>query len=50
MNRLNFAEFRTNSGPRLTAFLQYACMLQRDSEQWERDYRANPMSATETVA
>ena len=37
-------------GHRLTAFLQYACMLQRDSEQWERNYWANLMSTTETVA
>ena len=50
LNFLNGAEFRANSGPRLTAFLQYACMLQRDSEQWERNYWANLMSTTETVA
>jgi len=40
---LNSAEFRQNSGPRLTAFLQYACLLLRDAEQWERDYWANLM-------
>jgi hypothetical protein len=49
LNFLNGVEFRANSGPRLTAFLQYACLLQRDSEQWERNYWANLMSATETV-
>ena len=49
MNFLNGAEFRANSGPRLTAFLQYACMLVRDSEQWERDYWSNLMSTTMTV-
>jgi hypothetical protein len=49
MNFLNGAEFRANSGPRLTAFLQYACMLVRDAEQWERDYWSNLMSTTMTV-
>jgi len=42
-NFLTSAEFRQNSGPRLTAFLQYACLLLRDAEQWERDYWANLM-------
>ncbi|MGA3097515.1 MAG: FG-GAP-like repeat-containing protein [Bryobacteraceae bacterium] len=44
MNLLNGAEFRADSGPELTAFLQYACLLVRDAEQWERDYWANLMS------
>jgi hypothetical protein len=49
MNFLTSAEFRQNSGPKLTAFLQYACMLQRDAEQWERDFWANLMSTSMTV-
>ena len=49
MSLLNSAEFRANSGPRLTAFLQYACMLVRDAEQWERDYWSNLMSTGMTV-
>jgi len=34
MNFLTSAEFQQNSGPKLTAFLQYACLLVRDAEQW----------------
>ena len=49
MSLLNSLEFRTNSGPRLTAFLQYACMLVRDAEQWERDYWSNLMNTGMTV-
>ena len=41
MSFLNGAEFRANSGPTLTAFLQYACLLVRDAAPWERDYRPN---------
>ncbi len=43
LNFLNSTEFRQNSGPALTAFLQYACLLNRDAEQWERDYWADKM-------
>jgi hypothetical protein len=46
---LNGAEFRQSSGPKLTAFLQYASLLLRDAEQWERDYWANLMTAGMTV-
>ena len=44
MSLLTGTEFQTDSGPELTAFLQYACLLVRDAEQWERDYWANLMS------
>jgi hypothetical protein len=50
MNLLNGTEFRADSGPELTAFLQYACMLVRDAEQWERNYWANLMSTTMTLS
>jgi hypothetical protein len=50
LNFLNGSEFRANSGPKLTAFLQYATLLVRDSEQWERDYWSNLMSTTMTVS
>jgi hypothetical protein len=50
MDFLNGTEFRANSGPKLTAFLQYACLLVRDAEQWERDYWSNLMSTTMTVS
>ncbi|MGA2183523.1 MAG: SBBP repeat-containing protein [Bryobacteraceae bacterium] len=43
-NLLTGTEFQQDSGPRLTAFLQYACLLLRDAEQWERDYWANLMA------
>jgi hypothetical protein len=44
MSLLTGTEFQTDSGPELTAFLQYACLLVRVAEQWERDYWANLMS------
>ena len=50
MSFLNGAEFRANSGPTLTAFPQYACLLVRDAAPWERDYRSNLMSTTMTVS
>ena len=50
LSLLNGAEFRQNPGPRLTAFLQYASILSRDAEQWERDYWANLMATTMTVS
>jgi len=34
MNFLTSAEFQQNSGAKLNAFLAYACLLQRDAEQW----------------
>jgi hypothetical protein len=43
-NLLNSTEYRQWSGPTLTAFLQYACLLLRDAEQWERDYWADYMT------
>jgi len=43
MNFLTSAEFQQNSGAKLNAFLAYACLLQRDAEQWERDFWANLM-------
>ena len=46
---LNGTEFRTNSGPKLISFLQYATLLQRDAEQWERDFWANLMFSGTTV-
>jgi hypothetical protein len=49
MNFLTSAEFQQNSGAKLNAFLAYACLLQRDAEQWERDYWANLMSTGMTV-
>jgi hypothetical protein len=50
MSLLTGTEFQADSGPELTAFLQYACLLVRDAEQWERDYWANLMSTTMTVS
>ena len=50
LNYASGAECRANSAPKLTAFLQYACLLVRDAEQWERNYWANLMSATMTVS
>jgi hypothetical protein len=47
---LNGTEFRQNSGPKLTVFLQYACLLLRDAEQWEPDYWANLTGGTMTVS
>ncbi|MGO9094328.1 MAG: SBBP repeat-containing protein [Bryobacteraceae bacterium] len=50
INFLTSAEFQQNSGPTLTAFLQYACILLRDAEQWERDYWSNLMTGGMTVS
>jgi hypothetical protein len=50
MNFLTSAEFQQNSGAKLNAFLAYACLLQRDAEQWERDFWANLMNTSMTVS
>jgi hypothetical protein len=49
MNFLTSTEFQQNSGAKLNAFLAYACLLQRDAEQWERDYWANLMNTSMTA-
>jgi hypothetical protein len=46
---LNSPEFQAGSGPKLISFLQYATLLQRDAEQWERDYWAELMTGGMTV-
>jgi M6 family metalloprotease-like protein len=44
-NLLNSAEFRAGVGPRLTAFLLYACLLQRDPSSSERALRIAQVQA-----
>jgi M6 family metalloprotease-like protein len=44
-NLLNSPEFRAGAGPRLTAFLLYACLLQRDPSASERAIRMAQVQA-----
>ena len=44
-NFLNSAEFRIGTGPRLTAFLLYALILQRDATETEFDTLFNQVSS-----
>jgi hypothetical protein len=43
-NFLSSAEFRAGTGPRLTSFLLYATLLQRDGSQPEREFREHQLS------
>ncbi|MDZ4800312.1 MAG: DUF4214 domain-containing protein [Bryobacteraceae bacterium] len=42
---LNTPEFRIGTGPRLTAFLLYACLLQREATAIEKDGRARAIAS-----
>jgi hypothetical protein len=46
-NFLNSTEFRIGTGPRLTAFLVYATLLQRDPSLAEFDSRANELATSQ---
>ena len=48
-NFLNSTEFRITTGPRLTAFLMYACLLQRDPGASERTSMINQVKASTPV-
>jgi hypothetical protein len=45
MNLLNSSEFRKGTGPRLTAFLLYACILLRDASMEDRAAMAEKVAA-----